>query len=85
MMCDEVIFRGLRIDTIGALRESLGSGGMIVADSSCGYSDDDLLPHVCLCPVDLRRTAEENGLRLMPSSEGAGVWIMSDDDSQCFG
>jgi len=78
-MCDVVIVRGLRIETIGALRESLGNEGVIVADSSCGYSDADLLPHVCLCPVDLKRTAQENGLRLRPSSEGAGVWIMSED------
>lgn len=81
MMCEEVIFRGSRIETIGALHDALGSEGTIVADSSCGYTDADMLPHECLCPVDLRRTAEKNRLRLWPSCEGEGIWIMSDDDS----
>jgi len=79
-MCNEVIFRGRYLHTIEDLQSALG-GGEIVPNRQCGYADDDLLPHCCLCPVDLAQTAAKNGLRLWPSSEGEGVWILSDDDS----
>lgn len=79
-MCDEVIFRGRYLHTIEDLQSALG-GGEIVLDRQCSYTDDDLLPHCCLCPVDLEQTAAKNGLRLWPSSEGEGVWILSDEDS----
>ena len=35
--------------------------------------------------VDLEQTAAKNGLRLRPSSEGEGVWVLSDDDRKMFG
>ena len=76
-MCDEVIFRDRYLHTIEDLQSALG-GGEIVPNRQCGYADDDLLPHCCLCPVDLAQTAAKNGLRLWPSSEGEGVWILSD-------
>lgn len=79
-MCDEVIFRGRYLHTIEDLRKAL-DGGEIVPDRQCGYTDDDLLPYCCLCPVDLEQTAAKNGMSLRPSSEGVGVWILSDDDS----
>ena len=77
-MCDEVILKGRYLHTIGDLQSALG-GGEIVPDRRCGYTDNDLLPHCCLCPVDLAQTAAKNCLRLWPSSEGEGVWILSDD------
>lgn len=55
------------------------AGGELVPDRQCGYTEDDLLPHCCLCPVDLAQTAAKHGLRLWPSSEGEGVWVLSDD------
>lgn len=79
-MCDEVIFRGRYLHTIEDLQSAIG-GGEIVPNRQCRYTEDDLLPHCCLCPVDLERTAAKNGLRLWPSSEGEGVWVLSDDDS----
>ncbi len=51
-MCNEVIFRGRYLHTIEDLQSALG-GGEIVPNRQCGYADDDLLPHCCLCPVDL--------------------------------
>lgn len=80
VMCDEVIFRDRYMHTIEDLQSALG-GGEIVPNRRCSYTDDDLLPHCCLCPVDLAQTAAKHGLRLWPSSEGEGVWILSDDDS----
>jgi hypothetical protein len=79
-MCDEVIFRGRYLHTIEDLQSALG-GGEIVPNRRCSYTDDDLLPHCCLCPVDLEQTAAKNGLRLWPSSGGEGVWILSGEDS----
>ena len=48
-MCDEVIFRGRYLHTIEDLRKAL-DGGEIVPGRQYGYTDDDLLPHCCLCP-----------------------------------
>ena len=80
-MCDEVIFRGRYIRTIEDLRKAL-DGGEIVPSRQYDYTDDDLLPHCCLCPVDLAQTAAKNGMRLWPSSEGEGVWYLSKDATE---
>lgn len=80
-MCDEVIFRGRYLHTIEDLRAAIG-GGEVVPNRQCGYNKNDLLPHYCLCPVDLERTAAKNGLclRLCPSPNRKRVWSLSDPD-----
>lgn len=80
-MCDEVIFRERYLHTVEDLQIAL-EGGEIVPNRQRGYTEEDLLPHCCLCPVDLAQTAAKNGMRLCPSPDGEGQWILSDEDSQ---
>lgn len=45
----EVIFRGRYLHTIIEDLPIAIGGGEIVPNRQCSYTDDDLLPHCCLC------------------------------------
>jgi len=76
-MCDEVLFRGRYLHTVEDLQAVIGAGE-IVPKYQCGYNKNDLLPHCCLCPVDLERTAAKNGLHLYPPHNGKSVWMLEE-------
>lgn len=61
-MCAEIEINGKQIETIGELAELIGKDNIVILEDIYTQPRGKLLePELCLCPVDMERTASKAG------------------------